>query len=105
MKEIHRIDDHGHVCRILPDRIGVLLYWHSANFQQDFLPSDQRLRRPVAIGPFDDRCSILGDFANDCLHVRFRNIIRVNQDSQPHFNYIAHKSILSLSDLQSCQSC
>ena len=78
-----------------PQYVLPILFSYFANLQQDILPTDQCLRRPVAIGPLDNRRSVLGDFANDGLYVRSYDIVSVDQDRQTHFSHIIHRSIVS----------
>ena len=85
-QELHHIDSHREVGRILPLRVGELLYRLNRKRMQDLFPGVATF--PVAIRPADARLPELGEFFHDAVDGVCLGVVAV--DNQGYFLFRVH---------------
>ena len=90
IQDVHRVDDHRGIRRVLARRVAVLLDGRDGIVEQDVFPGGHRRPRPVAVDPLDGRHAVVRDLVQDELDIFFGHVIRVDQHGETLF--VRHNS-------------
>jgi hypothetical protein len=83
MQQVHGVDDHRAVGRVLADGVAELLHGLDRVVQQHALPARQVRRGPVAVDPPDAGHPVLRHFGEQPLDHRGPRVVGVDQHREP----------------------
>ncbi len=79
IEQVHGVDDHCAIGRVLAGRIGELLDRLNRMFEQAFLPALQVGAGPVAVDALDARHAIIGDLGQEADNDLRRGVVAIDQ--------------------------
>ena len=83
IQDIHGIDDHRRIGRVLTVRVAVLLHRDDRIIQQATLPAREARTRPVAVDALVRRGAGVGDFLQNDLDVLLGDVVGIDKDGEP----------------------
>ena len=80
VQQIHRIDDHRAVCRVLPARVGELLHRLDRELVEDLFPLGAVGGSEIAVDPLHAAIAETGDFSQKTLDDRCLGIVGIDEN-------------------------
>jgi len=82
VQQVHGVDNHGRVRRVLALSIGKLLHGLDGQFEKRALPSIQASTGPIAVGPLDAYGPISGDLREQGPDPCVLRVVRINENGE-----------------------